>query len=355
MLARLPGAARVYDARDTFPAGRARKAGAASKATSSSAGSSSTPSSSKANDRDAAKDRHSAKDRAHRAKLLEHVGVGATVALKPGAQVMLVKNAAGEAGAGLVNGSVGRVVGFWRPSEVLGTHVSNTTSGNMGMGMVRGVKMREDRAGPLVRVEGKENACGAGGEGEGEGEGEGKEEGKKRRKRKSAAEEELLPLVEFVMCGGSGKGAKRREGEHKEAVLVGREEFRVEDAEGKVVARRVQVRFSPLLPSSPLPPSFSTRPIANFHPHTDPAHPRLGDVHPQSTGADAPARESRPSARVRGGAELRRALARGCACGTAGAAFRPAQGACAPEGACVESAGGGGAGGTRGQGGWGGE
>lgn len=183
---------------------------------------------------------------------------------------MLVKNAAGEAGAGLVNGSVGRVVGFWRPSEVLGTHVSNTTT-NAGMGMVRGVKMREDRAGPLVRVEGKENACGAGGV-EGEGEGEGKEEEGKKKKRKSVVEEELLPLVEFVMCGAQA-GARRREGEHKEAVLVGREEFRVEDAEGKVVARRVQVRFSLLSPSlpflsplplPPLPPSHFPVPIARW-------------------------------------------------------------------------------------------
>ena len=53
---------------------------------------------------------------------------------------------------------------------------------------------------------------------------------KREGKGKSAVkEEEMLPLVEFRMAHGT------------EIVLLGREEFRVEDNEGKLLARRIQV------------------------------------------------------------------------------------------------------------------
>lgn len=47
--------------------------------------------------------------------------------------------------------------------------------------------------------------------------------------KRSAEDEELLPLVEFGTFSG------------KETVLVGREEFRAEDSDGNLLARRIQV------------------------------------------------------------------------------------------------------------------
>ncbi|KAI0004363.1 hypothetical protein F4779DRAFT_600185 [Xylariaceae sp. FL0662B] len=94
-----------------------------------------------------------------RKRLLDNMVAVKTLELKCGAQVMLVKNV----NETLVNGSVGRVLGFY-PSP----------------------------------------------------------EGKTR-------DDELLPLVEF----------RTRRG--KETVLVYRDEFRAEDADGKLLARRWQV------------------------------------------------------------------------------------------------------------------
>lgn len=54
-----------------------------------------------------------------------------------------------------------------------------------------------------------------------------------KKKPQGGGDGELLPLVEFSTFRG------------KEALLVPREEFRAEDSEGKLLARRVQVRPIP--------------------------------------------------------------------------------------------------------------
>ena len=139
--------------------------------------------------------------------------------LKNGAQVMLVKNV----DEMLVNGCVGQVIGFFKYRDVMSTiqgendnkrHVAAKTTG-----FVRKVKMGSD--GSLVnaveRAVEKENIKG----------------GEIKAKSKvpvSQKEEEAFPVVEFPTSEGG-----------KEAVLVMREEFRVEDSEGKLLARRMQV------------------------------------------------------------------------------------------------------------------
>ncbi|ROW16673.1 hypothetical protein VPNG_01514 [Cytospora leucostoma] len=97
---------------------------------------------------------------AKRQKLLDNMMAVKILELKRDAQVMLVKNASET----LVNGSVGRVMGFLPSPE-----------------------------------------------------------------RRHKEDDELLPLVEFRTFRG------------KETVLVSREEFRAEDSEGKLLAKRVQV------------------------------------------------------------------------------------------------------------------
>lgn len=131
-----------------------------------------------------------------RRRLLDVMAAAARLELKRGAQVMLVKNLSDA----LVNGSVGRVLGFAEDPAAAARQKENRKK----------KKKKED----------------GGGDDAEEDEGEGGEE--------------LLPLVEFGTLNG------------KETVLVGREEFRAEDGEGKLLARRVQVREKNglLLPSS---------------------------------------------------------------------------------------------------------
>lgn len=125
----------------------------------------------------------------------------------------------------LVNGCVGRVVGFYTYREALQTLYGGNekrAGPPKTTGFVRNVKIDPD--GALLRTKGgdgdKENAL---------------VEGIKNAKETVNAShsqkiDEKFPLVEFPTTDGS-----------KEAVLVMREEFKVEDAEGKILARRMQV------------------------------------------------------------------------------------------------------------------
>ncbi|KAI6113444.1 hypothetical protein EDD16DRAFT_1424691, partial [Pisolithus croceorrhizus] len=117
--------------------------------------------------------------------------------LKKGAQVMLVKNV----DEMLVNGCVGRIVAFHGYREVMDTVASEG----------------EKRAGS-TKTTGFGNAA------------EKKSSEEASKSAHTQKEDEQFPVVEFPTAEGG-----------KEAVLVMREEFKVEDAEGKVLARRMQV------------------------------------------------------------------------------------------------------------------
>lgn len=132
---------------------------------------------------------------------------------------MLVKNV----DEMLVNGCVGQVVGFFRCRDVISmTHGENDNKRPgtaKASGFVRKVKTGPD--GGLVNPT------------EGTVEKENTKKGELEAKGKfpvSQKEEEAFPVVEFPTPEGG-----------KEAVLVMREEFRVEDSEGKLLARRMQV------------------------------------------------------------------------------------------------------------------
>jgi ATP-dependent DNA helicase PIF1 len=142
--------------------------------------------------------------------------------LKKGAQVMLVKNVDDQ--RGLVNGAVGRVLGFFAAPR------------GKSEGLVRNVKISEDGKSMVFVGEGKENtkvvsaASASSNPGtttttkvEGVGE---------KPKSKSTPDAELFPLVEFPTPMG------------RETALVTRDEFRVEDNEGNILARRVQASVS---------------------------------------------------------------------------------------------------------------
>jgi len=129
--------------------------------------------------------------------------------LKKGAQVMLVKNVDDQ--RGLVNGAVGRVLGFFAAPR------------GKSEGVVRNVKLSEDGKSVVFGSEGKENAK------PNSSTNNTKMENEKLSLAKfAAADAELFPLVEFLTPIG------------RETVLVTRDEFRVEDSEGNVLARRVQ-------------------------------------------------------------------------------------------------------------------
>lgn len=181
-----------------------------------------------------------------RAKLLDNMVAPKELQLKIDAQVMLIKNV----DETLVNGSVGKILGFFSFSAAIASvdwaavasqtvkkepgssrsatpssskpksSSQDSASSTLKLGsMVRNVQVSEDGRTPIALAE-KENV-------EPE-----KEKKPLSAKGKAAKDEELFPLVEFFTHQG------------KEIVLVVREEFRVEDNEGKALARRVQVRFS---------------------------------------------------------------------------------------------------------------
>lgn len=181
--------------------------------------------------------------------MLEQMVAPTSLILKPDAQVMLVKNVDER----LVNGCVGRVLGFFsvavcaasvtppaegasgtgslsssvggKPKSASQELPSSPGSSAKNGGFVRNVQVDTDGRTPVAvnrKLSGKENAGVQGPP----------QQIPKRadEKRKGATkEEELFPLVEFRTAHGT------------EIVLLGREEFRVEDNEGKLLARRVQV------------------------------------------------------------------------------------------------------------------
>lgn len=143
-----------------------------------------------------------------RAKILKHMVAPRVLEVKVGAQVMLIKNV----DENLVNGSVGNVLGFYSASEVCGS--GGSISPKCGNGFIRGVLLEDDGRTPVVEREDEENDV------------------KPKPNISWPGSVEKLPLVGFQTQLG------------KEVVLVGRVEFKVEDNDGTVAARRVQVNDS---------------------------------------------------------------------------------------------------------------
>ncbi|KIK63562.1 hypothetical protein GYMLUDRAFT_442102 [Collybiopsis luxurians FD-317 M1] len=199
-----------------------------------------------------------ARDSGPKPKLLENLLAEERVDLKIDAQVMLIKNVDDI----LVNGVVGRVLGFYHHHQLVGgtppapsssglkshnaSSLSWSTSSKSSASsskapssfksptetkkngaMLRYVQLSDDGKTPVMRtvLDNKENAAAAV-----------KSESKpnKKEKEKASEPEEKYPLVLFeypLQDGGLGS----------EAVLIKRDEFKVEDADGKLLARRVQV------------------------------------------------------------------------------------------------------------------
>ena len=135
--------------------------------------------------------------------------------LKKAAQVMLVKNVDDQ--RGLVNGAVGRVLGFFAAPR------------GKSEGVVRNVKLSEDGKSVVFRSDGKENVKpNTGTSSSSSSSTNNTKIEAEKPKSAAAADVELFPLVEFLTPLG------------RETVLVTRDEFRVEDNEGNVLARRVQ-------------------------------------------------------------------------------------------------------------------
>lgn len=148
-----------------------------------------------------------------RAKLLAAMMAVERLELKVGAQVMLIKNMDEK----LVNGSVGRVLGFHPASSAV-------SGDKMKGGLIRNVLMEKDGITPMMVKD--ENVPE-------EREKKPLDDKKTVHDREGSVKvskaDELLPLVRFLTPTGT------------ETVLFAREEFRTEDNEGKVLARRMQV------------------------------------------------------------------------------------------------------------------
>jgi ATP-dependent DNA helicase PIF1 len=137
-----------------------------------------------------------------RAAVLASMIAPAELVLKVGAQVMLVRNI--DDRRSLVNGSVGRVRGFYQ------------APGGRADGVVRDITLDENGK-PIYPNLAKEEKVGG-------------KENKKPRSSSASISEEKFPYVEFLTPQG------------RVSVLVTRDEFKVEDNEGNVLARRTQVR-----------------------------------------------------------------------------------------------------------------
>ncbi|KAK0200721.1 hypothetical protein DFS33DRAFT_1265675, partial [Desarmillaria ectypa] len=141
--------------------------------------------------------------------LLESLLAEQTVELKLGAQVMLIKNV----DEVLVNGLVGKVIGFYRSWELISFPPNPPEHKPLH------VFLNADGRSP-VHPKTDENEDSA----------------KKENEDPSGRNDERFPLVLFEYGTPGAMGESQTE-----AVLITRDEFRVEDAEGKVLARRVQI------------------------------------------------------------------------------------------------------------------
>jgi len=143
-----------------------------------------------------------------KATILGNMVAQGTLKIKVDAQVMLIKNV----DENLVNGSIGRVLGFHLVSEVCGSGGEISKGGN---GFIRKVLLKDDERTPVQRkVAERENEDA---------------DGKQKPKSGSQESTEKFPLVEFRTPLG------------KEVVLVGKDEFKVEENDGTVAVRRIQV------------------------------------------------------------------------------------------------------------------
>lgn len=147
-----------------------------------------------------------------RATILKNMFAQQTLEVKIDAQVMLIKNM----DESLVNGSVGRVLGFYTPSEVYGSGGEITSKG--GTGFIKGILLEEDGKTPVEKTVVETEIEGG--------------NVKPKLKAPSRESTEKFPLVEFRSPLG------------KEVVLVGRSEFKVEDNDGTVAARHVQASYA---------------------------------------------------------------------------------------------------------------
>ena len=154
-------------------------------------------------------------------KTLDNVMAPRTLTLKIDAQVMLLKNM----DVGLVNGSVGKVVGFKAADEI------DEEEGEDGSGFTEG-----ERQALNARLAGFAAGAGAGGRqasrepSAAPSEGEGKGKGPVKKATNPAATEKV-PIVAWKLPDGSIIKMRMQ-----------REEFKVEDNGDKVKARRRQVR-----------------------------------------------------------------------------------------------------------------
>lgn len=207
-----------------------------------------------------------ARDSGTRMKLLETLLAEERLELKVDAQVMLIKNV----DEVLVNGVVGRVLGFYSPNQLVGgtfpssaspaalsastgsrstaapvsasgssskapTSFRSPTETKKNGALLRYVRLSEDGKTPILASKGKENNPSSLVKVESKPKVDIKKELKGKEKATTVQVEEKYPLVlfEYPSQDGSGYGS--------EAVLIKRDEFKVEDAEGKLLARRVQV------------------------------------------------------------------------------------------------------------------
>ncbi|KAF5391863.1 hypothetical protein D9757_001833 [Collybiopsis confluens] len=213
-------------------------------------------------------------DSGSKPKLLENLLAEERLELKVDAQVMLIKNVDDV----LVNGVVGRVLGFYYPEQLVvgptpapspsgikSGHLKTANSHSASTGskppksptetrkngaLLRYVQLSDDGKTPIMKSEHKENVTPAisdskAAEKNGDNVVESNNnanaipiksgsKNNKKQKAKSTESEEKYPLVLFeypLHNGGFGS----------EAVLIKRDEFKVEDADGKLLARRVQL------------------------------------------------------------------------------------------------------------------